>query len=341
MKSSSGYEIYHNTLSSCLDEVENYIQSKGYQVGDYFPLINHVAYGHTERTQVEMIKNGKVANSLSIQIYRMESGRYELNCYPVRRFATGGYTRPSYDLKTSGTYLFRTNKGSFYVFSFLFERENDTEDSLEIQDDLRDTLGSILIKNSAWRRLASGKSIKAKSSKGGFEGILTRVDDVKNSNKYVKSTYNTFHNYGTGGSTDEQIDLFETPENIPPQVQEILNNYSEEIENGDYKGLSNAVEELEQIGYTFDFYVDGSAYDLRPMKKTDSSEEFATGGGVGSIKIGNKYLYKFDNKIYEVMSIEDHLVHLHNTKGLWWDNRKVTISLMKKWIQSRKMIKQK
>jgi hypothetical protein len=90
MKSSSGYEIYHNTLSSVLDEVERYVQSKGYEVGDYFPEINHVSYGTTERTQLEMLKDGRIANTLAIQIYRLDSGKYELNCYPVRKFALGG-----------------------------------------------------------------------------------------------------------------------------------------------------------------------------------------------------------------------------------------------------------
>ena len=89
MKSSSGYEIYHNTLSGCLNEIENYVTSKGYTIGDYFPEINHVSYGTTERTQLEMLKDGRIANTLEIQIYRMESGKYELNCYPVRKFALG------------------------------------------------------------------------------------------------------------------------------------------------------------------------------------------------------------------------------------------------------------
>lgn len=90
MKSASGYEIYHNTLSSVLDEIERYVQFKGYEVGDYFPEINHVSYGTTERTQLEMLKNGRIANTLAIQVYRLDSGKYELNCYPVRKLAKGG-----------------------------------------------------------------------------------------------------------------------------------------------------------------------------------------------------------------------------------------------------------
>ena len=73
--------------------------------------------------------------------------------------------------------------------------------------------------------------------------------------------------FDNGGSVDEQtyIDLFEDYENIPAEVQMILDEYSESFEDGDYIGLSKAQNELEQIGYTFDFYVDGDAYGLRPM----------------------------------------------------------------------------
>jgi DNA repair protein RadC len=487
MKSSSGYEIYHNTLSSCLNEVESLVESKGYQVGDYFPLVNHVAYGQTERTQLEMIKNGKVANTLAIQIYRLESGRYELNCYPVRRFSAGGYTRPPYDMITSGVYAFRTKKGTFFVFSFLFERENDTEDSIQIQDDLRDELGSVIIKNSAWKRLASGKSVKARSSYNNYTGVLTRIDDVRNSNQYVNSTYDGYQNYKTGGtikppkyrirtdefagnyyleieilnkgivhlqktknkigslfsssaqykklgikpedkiaiveyievykgykgkgyarllmkkaiqlarekgwmplyilaqpksdniqdlnlndltkfyeslgfksliktrsnnimilqnssskfetggSPEDGIDLFEDYDNIPPEVQAILNEYEESFEDGNYQGLQNAKDELEQIGYTFDFYLDGEAYDLRRI--SGSNDSYATGGGVKSLKVGDKFIYKFDNKVYEVVSIEENRINLHNTQGKWWDNRSVTLTLMEKWLKNKSMVK--
>ena len=108
------------------------------------------------------------------------------------KMAKGGYVRPSYDIKTTGVYLFKTNEGEFYVMSYLFERENDTEDSLEIQSNLRAKYGSILIQNSAWKRLSSGKSVKAKTSRGDLIGTLTRVDDVKNSDKYIQGDYNQY-----------------------------------------------------------------------------------------------------------------------------------------------------
>lgn len=66
---------------------------------------------------------------------------------------------------------------------------------------------------------------------------------------------------------DEQegIDLFEDYENIPEEVQAILDEYQTAFEDGDYKGLEQAHKELERIGYTFDYYLDGQAYDLRPI----------------------------------------------------------------------------
>jgi DNA repair protein RadC len=310
MKASSGYEIYHNTLSSCLDEIEKYVQSKGYEVGDYFPELNHVSYGQTERTKLELLKGGKIANELSIQIYRMDNGRYELNCYPIRKFsnggkvlwavkkgspaweeqiitenekdidkaknwakengfdrfriqtidlstkpdfkktfAKGGYTRPAFNIKTTGDYLFQTNKGNFNLKSYLFERQNDTEDSLEIQDELRGELGSIIIKNSAWKRLSSGSSVKARSEKGNFVGTLTRVESMPK-------------------------------------------------------------------------------YDI--------------GGGVNLFQIGDFYLMKFDKITYEVLATKDHQVLLGIKGSKEWtksNTRVVSISLFNKWIKTKKAIK--
>lgn len=429
MKSSSGYEIYHNTLSGCLNEIENYVTSKGYTIGDYFPLINHIPYGATERTQLEMLKDDKVANTLAIQIYRMESGKYELNCYPVRKFALGGgiesnteklileikknsfvtkgietnakdgsgqkyrydhykykansapnwivllfdkcakengkpfatqfnykgiysihydrnplknqpngkigmselvlinfsdkfalgggvesesiykevfdyviggdrpssltnlkkqvdakakdlnlsvrqiyqgmeedrassndyhyfskggYTRPSYKIITTGFFSFKTKNKEYIVRSSLFERQNDTEDLLEIQDELRGEIGGIIIQNSAWKRLSDGKTIKARSSKGNLMGTLTRVASLN--------------------------------ENFKPN-------------------------------------------------------KFAKGGNLANYKVGDKFKYNYDNKTYQVLEITDKKITLSPDLSSYWNNREVSIYLMNKWIKDKMMIK--
>lgn len=57
-------------------------------------------------------------------------------------------------------------------------------------------------------------------------------------------------------------DLFDTPELIPDNVQEILSSF-----NGDstYEELDRIKDELELIGYTFDFYLDAEPYGLRTI----------------------------------------------------------------------------
>lgn len=58
-------------------------------------------------------------------------------------------------------------------------------------------------------------------------------------------------------------DLFETPELIPSEVQAILETFDEDKPNT-YLELDRLVNELENIGYTFDYYLDAEPYGLRP-----------------------------------------------------------------------------
>lgn len=80
------YETYHDTLSSALDEVEKYVKAKGFEFVDesYSPDITNggVSYGQTARATREIHKEGRKKNDVVIiNIYRMESGRYELTAY--------------------------------------------------------------------------------------------------------------------------------------------------------------------------------------------------------------------------------------------------------------------
>jgi hypothetical protein len=58
-------------------------------------------------------------------------------------------------------------------------------------------------------------------------------------------------------------DLFETPELIPQDVQAILETFNEDTPNT-YEELNRLTNELEAIGYTFDYYLDAEPYGLRP-----------------------------------------------------------------------------
>ena len=59
-------------------------------------------------------------------------------------------------------------------------------------------------------------------------------------------------------------DLFETPELIPSDVQATLESFDEESPNT-YAELDRLVNELESIGYTFDYFINAEPYGLRPI----------------------------------------------------------------------------
>lgn len=58
-------------------------------------------------------------------------------------------------------------------------------------------------------------------------------------------------------------DLFETPELIPSDVQAILESFDEDAPNT-YLELDRIMNELEVLGYTFDYELDAEPYGLRP-----------------------------------------------------------------------------
>jgi hypothetical protein len=56
-------------------------------------------------------------------------------------------------------------------------------------------------------------------------------------------------------------DLFETPELIPNNVMSIL----ETFEDNTYDECDRIKNELEHIGYTFDYYLDAEPFNLRKL----------------------------------------------------------------------------
>jgi hypothetical protein len=164
-------------------------EDRGLKYSDGGPIGSSDKRTHLEhRLWNERGYDYKYLNSLSLkELNSLYDTEFYYDVEDDVKYAKGGpvnYKRPAYDLKTTGVYLFRTNKGNFTLVSYLFERSNDTEDSLEIQEELKGLLGSVDIKNLAWKRLASGKPVKAKSTKGNYLGTLTRIDDIDNALKY-------------------------------------------------------------------------------------------------------------------------------------------------------------
>ena len=101
-------------------------------------------------------------------------------------------------------------------------------------------------------------------------------EDFNKGEKYYK--LNPIKEYATGG----KIDLFEDYTKIPRVVQRILDKYSEELEDGDWGEYNKVIDELEKVGYTFDYAMSGEIYGLRPIgvhiTELRGYEDFAKGG---------------------------------------------------------------
>jgi hypothetical protein len=102
------------------------------------------------------------------------------------------------------------------------------------------------------------------------------------------------------GGEVEGVDLFEDYENIPEKVQQVLDNYADAFEDGDYKELEKANKALLKIGYTFEYGLDGQAYDLRKVGEKGKSDSYARGGEI-TVKVGDKVKSKsgVDGEVYE------------------------------------------
>jgi uncharacterized protein CbrC (UPF0167 family) len=59
------------------------------------------------------------------------------------------------------------------------------------------------------------------------------------------------------------IDLFDDIENLPSEVREILDQYSEH--DFTYETCANLVKELNAVGYTCEYYLDAQPYGLRKL----------------------------------------------------------------------------
>ena len=89
--------------------------------------------------------------------------------------------------------------------------------------------------------------------------------------------------YAKGGKIKEEegVDLFSDNDgnDIPPQVQKILDKYEERLIDGmDYKEFVPLHDELYEIGYTFELGLSGEPYDLRKIGQRGKSEFYAKGG---------------------------------------------------------------
>ena len=104
------HRIYFSSFAEVMDAIHDIAADNGYKVVEIFPDFSYggVSYGQTKRAKAELewdgnTKKGKSKNreknSMNIQIYRMDSGSYELNTY--FSYAEGGMMADGGEANTS------------------------------------------------------------------------------------------------------------------------------------------------------------------------------------------------------------------------------------------------
>lgn len=90
LEGKNDYKIYHNTFSSVIDEVRNFVKKNGYDIDEdsWWNEMNFKQHrarpkiGQTNRFSVNLTKNGNpVKKMVAFQVYGLESENYELNMY--------------------------------------------------------------------------------------------------------------------------------------------------------------------------------------------------------------------------------------------------------------------
>ena len=61
------------------------------------------------------------------------------------------------------------------------------------------------------------------------------------------------------------MDLFNTPNQIPDNIQVILSSYNEDVDP--YNELERILTEVELRGYTFDYFLDGIPFNLMKIQE--------------------------------------------------------------------------
>jgi len=112
--------------------------------------------------------------------------------------------------------------------------------------------------------------MKAFSEEGvDYDKLIKRRDEIGDKLYAISKKAAT----KTKAKPGEGVDLFETPEHIPAKIEKILNKYEDGFQDGNYKILTKALKEVNAKGYTFDYGLDGGAYDLRKIGERGKSED--------------------------------------------------------------------
>jgi len=92
----------------------------------------------------------------------------------------------------------------------------------------------------------------------------THDECTQSCGEFVNDSFTAFsEDENTGEQTPIEIrDLFQYPELLPKKIQKILEKIGDDLT---YKSCENLIKKLKPMGYTFDYYLDATPYNLRKI----------------------------------------------------------------------------
>ena len=141
-----------------------------------------------------------------------------------------------------------------------------------------ETLIDLYKVKSKW--FALGKKYNHEATGSGYTK-REALEDLENHLSYAT----TSDEYANGGKIDSEEeydpenDLFNNVESLPQEVQDVLEMHEEDWDYT-YENCSNLQNDLEEVGYTIDWYLDAQPYNLRKM---EDGGIMASGGDINDL----------------------------------------------------------
>lgn len=177
--------IMHLYLSDQpMKSLENQADDEGLDWNTYNEAWNEIftAFTNASDEQIQaLIDNHEsyIDESLADQEEYAHGGNVPSYSEIKPEYAKGGYVKVPGDVKITGIYEFKTKDKVRTLMVNGFERENDDSDSLYLddEDENKSEIGSVIVKNSAMRKMAKGNPVTAITSRSKEKGTLTRIKD--------------------------------------------------------------------------------------------------------------------------------------------------------------------
>jgi len=250
----------------------------------------------------EVLENFEFDNSSAINSVQKNDFKKEVNnvLRGTNKFAQGG------EMGDTGNFnIFIPHKVANDLlkmsYSALIELGNKDFSEIVKSDSLQNQLAEKFQKEGIDSMFTSLK----RSQRSEVSDMLLKMDDELLNNYFALRGYlgearydlyvSEFKKYGTfldpkniervqlmakGGEMDkdEGVDLFEDYDDQPAEVSAILEKY--DLDDANYETLKELNDELKSVGYTFEYGLDGYAYDLRKIGQKGKSEFYKKGGEV-------------------------------------------------------------